>query len=230
MKCDVALALDVESREDAHAILGRVGASLKWVKIGLQLFTRYGPDLVDEIAELGYDVFLDLKLHDIPNTVGNAIQSVGSLPVRLLTLHASGGPEMLKRAEASRKEHAPNLRLLAVTVLTSMDARELKAVGINQPPLDHVRHLAKIASMSGLDGFVCSPHETAVLREDLGEDAFLVTPGIRLAGDSSDEQKRITTPVDAAKAGANLIVVGRSLLRAENPAEVLASIREQLGP
>ncbi len=230
MKCEVALALDVESREEARAFLERTGPSLKWVKIGLQLYTRYGPDLVDEIAEMDYSIFLDLKLHDIPNTVAGAVRSIAAFPVSLLTLHASGGPEMLSAAQQERNQSAPRLRLLAVTALTSMDADQLKAVGIDKTPVDLVRQLARMASGCGIDGFVCSPREITVLREDLGPDAYLVTPGIRLPADSPDEQKRITTPADAAKAGANLLVVGRSLLRADNPAEVLATIQQSLAP
>ncbi len=230
MNCDVVLALDVESREAARETLDRIGPELKWVKIGLQLFTRYGPDFVDEIAELGYSLFLDLKLHDIPNTVAGAVQSISTLPVQLLTVHALGGPAMLEAAERARADRAPNLRLLAVTVLTSMDADQLKAAGIDRDPLDLTRELARMANRCGIDGFVCSPRETAALREDLGADAFLVTPGVRPAGSSADEQKRVTTPAEAAAAGANLIVVGRPLLRAERPAEVLAAIRNELRP
>ncbi len=228
MKCDVILALDVPTRDDARAVLDRMGPDLRWVKIGLQLFTRHGPELVEEVADRGYSVFLDLKLHDIPNTVAKAVASLGSLPVRLLTVHASGGSEMLRRAEEARQTHAPELKLLAVTVLTSLDRAGLKEVGIEAAPPDQVRRLARLAAACGVGGLVCSPLETADLRDELGAGVTLVTPGIRLPGDSADEQKRITTPAEAARAGADFIVMGRPLLRAEKPAEVLAAVREQL--
>ena len=226
--CSLILALDVETREAAFEILDQLGDSLKWVKIGLQLFTAYGPDLVREIADCGYKIFLDLKLHDIPNTVAKAVQSISMLPVDLLTLHASGGSEMLEWARRAREEHAPDLNLLAVTVLTSMDARQLLSLNVNAEPAAQVRHLAELSLQAGIQGLVCSPLELSMLRSQFGSDPIIVTPGIRPKESSSDEQKRIMTPRDAANAGANYIVVGRPILKARVPLAAVKSIQSEL--
>ncbi len=226
--CSLILALDVETRESALEMLDRLGNSLEWVKIGLQLFTAYGPDLVREIADRGYKVFLDLKLHDIPNTVAKAVQSISKLPVDLLTLHASGGSEMLEWANRARNDHAPDLNLLAVTVLTSMDAPQLRSLNVNAAPEAQVRHLADISLQAGIQGLVCSPLELQLLRSHFGRDPIIVTPGIRPKGSASDEQKRIMTPQDAAAAGADYIVVGRPILKAKDPAAVVAAIKKEL--
>ena len=227
--CSLILALDVETRESALEILNRLGNSLQWVKLGLQLFTAYGPDLVHEIADRGYRVFLDLKLHDIPNTVAKAVQSISKLPVDLLTLHASGGAEMLEWAHKARSEHSPNLNLLAVTVLTSMDAQQLRSLNVNADPQAQVRHLADLSLRAGIQGLVCSPLELSILRSQFGRDPIIVTPGIRPQGSASDEQKRIMTPKDAAAAGASYIVVGRPILKAPDPVAAIESIQTELG-
>lgn len=226
--CSLILALDVETRESALEMLNRLGNSLEWVKVGLQLFTAYGPDLVREIADHGYKVFLDLKLHDIPNTVAKAVQSISKLPVDLLTLHASGGAEMLEWANKARNEHSPNLNLLAVTVLTSMDAQQLKSLNVNADPQTQVSHLAGLSLQAGIQGLVCSPLELSLLRSQFGHDPIIVTPGIRPKGSASDEQKRIMTPQDAAVAGANYIVVGRPILKAQDPVAAVKSIQAEL--
>jgi orotidine-5'-phosphate decarboxylase len=228
MPCDLILALDLETKEEAHAFLKRVGPDLKTVKIGLQLFTRYGPPLVEEVAALGYRIFLDLKLHDIPNTVAKAVQSLAALPISMLTIHAFGGAGMMAAAHRSRATHCPELTLLAVTVLTSMDAGALREVGITAAPEDQVLRLARLAAASEVNGIVCSPLETALLRRELGPDATLVTPGIRPADSASDEQKRIMTPRQAAEAGASFIVVGRPILRAADPAAAVRSILSEI--
>ncbi|NBB80889.1 MAG: orotidine-5'-phosphate decarboxylase [Verrucomicrobia bacterium] len=226
--CQLILALDLETREEALAMLDRLGDSLKWVKIGLQLFTAYGPDFVREVADRGYQVFLDLKLHDIPNTVAKAVQSIASLPVDLLTLHASGGSEMLEWANRARSDHAPELNLLAVTVLTSMDQAQLRSLNISSSTEDQVLHLADITLQAGIQGLVCSSLELAPLRTRFGPDPIMVTPGIRPAGSATDEQKRIMTPAAAAAAGSSYIVVGRPILKAENPAAAAQSIQAEL--
>ena len=226
--CQLILALDLETREEALAMLDHLGGSIKWVKIGLQLFTAYGPDFVREIADHGYKVFLDLKLHDIPNTVAKAVQSIATLPVELLTLHASGGGEMLKWANKSRNDHAPHLNLLAVTVLTSMDEVQLRSLNIEGTPEDQVLHLADITLKSGVQGLVCSSLELALLRARFGHDPIIVTPGIRPAGSADDEQKRVMTPAAAAEAGSSFIVVGRPILKAEDPAAAAQSIQADL--
>ena len=226
--CQLILALDLETREEALAMLDHLGGSIKWVKIGLQLFTAYGPDFVREIANRGYKVFLDLKLHDIPNTVAKAVQSIATLPVELLTLHASGGGEMLKWANKSRNDHAPNLNLLAVTVLTSMDEVQLRSLNIEGTPEDQVLHLADMTLKSGVQGLVCSSLELTPLRARFGRDPIIVTPGIRPAGSADDEQKRVMTPAAAAEAGSSFIVVGRPILKAVDPAAAAQSIQADL--
>lgn len=226
--CSLILALDVETREAAFSILDQLGDSLEWVKVGLQLFTAYGPALVHEIADRGYKVFLDLKLHDIPNTIAKAVQSIAALPVDLLTLHASGGAEMLEWANKARTDHSPNLRLLAVTVLTSMDADQLRSLNITAEPAAQVEHLADLSLQAGVQGLVCSPLELPLLRSRFGPHPVIVTPGIRPKGSASNEQKRIMTPGDAAEAGADYIVVGRPILNAEDPLAAVAAIQKEL--
>jgi len=226
--CQLILALDLETREEALAMLDRLGDSLKWVKIGLQLFTAYGPDFVREVADRGYKVFLDLKLHDIPNTVAKAVQSIASLPVELLTLHASGGGEMLEWANKARNDHAPHLNLLAVTVLTSMDEAQLRALNVNHTPESQVMHLADITLKSGIQGLVCSSLELPPLRARFGHDPIIVTPGIRPAGSAADEQKRVMTPAAAAAAGSSYIVVGRPILKATDPVAAARAIQAEL--
>jgi orotidine-5'-phosphate decarboxylase len=228
MTCNLILALDVETKEEGLALLQRIGPSLKTVKIGLQLFTRYGPTLVEEVAALGYEVFLDLKLHDIPNTVAKAVQSLSALPISMLTLHASGGAEMMAGADKIRQALKPNLTLLAVTVLTSMNQRALAETGVAASPESQVAVLAKLAQSSGLAGIVCSPLEIGLLRRELGPEAILVTPGIRPADSSADEQKRIMTPTQAATLGANHIVVGRPILQAPDPQAAVARILSEI--
>ncbi|HAV12812.1 MAG TPA: orotidine-5'-phosphate decarboxylase [Opitutae bacterium] len=226
--CALILALDLETREEAFAMLDRLGDSIEWVKIGLQLFTAYGPDFVREIADKGYKVFLDLKLYDIPNTVAKAVQSIASLPVQLLTLHGSGGSEMLEWANKARADHAPNLNLLAVTVLTSMNETQLRELNIKATPEQQVIHLANMSLNAGIQGLVCSSLELCPLRARFGNDPIIVTPGIRPAGSSADEQKRIMTPTAAAAAGSSYIVVGRPILKADDPAHAAHAIQAEL--
>lgn len=226
--CQLILALDLETREEALAMLDRLGDSLKWIKIGLQLFTAYGPDFVREIADRGYKVFLDLKLHDIPNTVAKAVQSIATLPVDLLTLHASGGGEMLEWANKARADYAPKLNLLAVTVLTSMNEAQLRSLNVHATPEAQVLHLADLTLKSGIQGLVCSSLELPPLRTRFGPDPIIVTPGIRPAGSPTDEQKRVMTPTAAATAGSSFIVVGRPILMASDPAAAARAIQAEL--
>lgn len=227
--CKLILALDLETRDDAFAMLNRLGDSLEWVKVGLQLFTTYGPELVHQIAERGYHIFLDLKLYDIPNTVAKAVQSIASLPVELLTLHASGGAEMLQWANRARADYAPDLNLLAVTVLTSMDEAQLRSLNVNATTEAQVKHLADLSLNAGMQGLVCSSLELPPLRTRFGDQPIIVTPGIRPKGSSADEQKRIMTPYAAASAGADYIVVGRPILKADDPAATASAICAELG-
>ena len=225
---ELILALDVETQADALAVLKRIGPDLKWVKVGLQLFTRHGPDIVKRVADCGYKVFLDLKLHDIPNTVSSAVKSLKSLPCELLTIHACGGSEMIRWAVEAAAQTNPDLKLLGVTVLTSMNEAALRETGVARSPQEQVLHLARLGIDNGLPGLVCSPLELPLLRSALGQSPLLVTPGIRPAGSSSDEQKRIMTPAQAAQAGASFIVVGRPILKAENPTQAVRAIQDEI--
>lgn len=227
--CQLILALDVETKDEALALARPLAGNLRWVKLGLQLFTRHGPGIVDEFAGLGFQVFLDLKLHDIPNTVASAIRSLRGRPCSLLTLHASGGPEMLACAAEAARDALPSCRLLGVTVLTSMDQSQLAAVGISRSAESQVQLLGAMASQAGIDGLVCSPLELPILRSSLGATPFLVTPGIRYPDASGDDQSRVMTPGQAAAAGASAIVVGRPILKDRDPAAVALRIRREIG-
>ncbi len=227
--CQLILALDVETREEALALARPLAGNLRWVKLGLQLFTRHGPGIVDDFASLGFEVFLDLKLHDIPNTVASAIKSLRGRPCSLLTLHASGGPEMLARAAEAARDALPSCRLLGVTVLTSMDQSQLSAIGIGRSAEEQVRLLGAMATRAGIDGLVCSPLELPILRATLGSTPFLVTPGIRYPDAKGDDQTRVMTPAQAAAAGASAIVVGRPILRDVDPAAMTLRIRREIG-
>jgi orotidine-5'-phosphate decarboxylase len=228
MTCELILALDVADEKSAMAMLDRVGADLRWVKIGLQLFTRYGPGFVERVAARGYRIFLDLKLHDIPNTVASAVESLAPLPIDLLTIHAGGGSEMCRAAEEARRRTKPGLTLLAVTVLTSLDDAALGELGVHATSEQHVLRLARLATNAGIGGLVCSPLELPLLRRELGAAPVIVTPGVRPTGAAADEQKRILTPDEAARAGASFIVVGRPILKAADPAAAARAVRAEL--
>jgi orotidine-5'-phosphate decarboxylase len=229
MPCDLILALDVPTREEAAPILRQLRGQLRWVKIGLQMFAAYGPNYVREVAAMGFEVFLDLKLHDIPNTVAKAVESLGPLPIKMLTLHTAGGSEMMRAAGAAQQKTNPNLLLLGVTVLTSMDATGLAEIGVSVAPEQQVARLGRLAADSGMRGLVCSPLEVSLLRSSLPAEMQLVTPGIRPASEAGgDDQKRIMTPADAARAGSSYIVVGRPILKAADPAAAARQILAEL--
>ena len=225
MPAEIILALDVPDRAAALPILDQLEGSITWVKVGLQMFTALGPDWVREVADLGFKVFLDLKLHDIPHTVARAVGALSPLPIGMLTVHASGGREMLA---AARGEARPDLLLLGVTVLTSMDGAGLAEIGVSDPPAAQVKRLARLALEAGFGGLVCSPLEIAPLRA-LSPAVKLVTPGIRSASERSkgDDQKRVLTPAQAAAAGADFLVVGRPILQASDPAEAARAIQAE---
>ena len=227
-KAEIILALDVETKKQALKILTEVGEGLRWVKVGLQSFLRDGNDFVHELADAGYHVFLDLKLHDIPNTVAKAMESLAGLPVSMLTIHASGGFECMKGAVAACNTYLPDAKLLAVTVLTSLDDDALRATGVTDTAENQVKRLAKLATDSGVSGIVCSPLEIAPLRDILPPETILVTPGIRPTGSSVDEQKRVLGPMEAAERGANYLVIGRPILRASHPGEAFGGILTEL--
>jgi orotidine-5'-phosphate decarboxylase len=217
MPCELIIALDATSTQAVTPTLRQLQGTLKWVKVGLEMFTANGPDCVKQIADMGFDVFLDLKLHDIPNTVAKAVESVSKLPIRMLTIHTSGGGEMMQWAVRAQAQNAPHLMLLGVTVLTSTSASGLNETGVPDSPAAQVVRLGQLAVKSGLRGLVCSPLEIEPLRRILPADINLVTPGIRPANAQADDQTRIMTPAEAARAGANYLVVGRPIMQAADP-------------
>lgn len=222
----VAVALDFETRDAALEMVGRLGASADLYKVGLELFTRCGPELVRELRERDLRVFLDLKLHDIPHTVARAVAAAGETGAELVTVHAAGGTAMIRAAREAADE--AGIRVLAVTVLTSLGPAELAEVrgGVAVDPAEEVVRLAGLATRAGAHGVVASPREVGALREHLGEGPLLVTPGIRLAGDPVHDQVRVAGPGEAVRAGADLLVVGRSITQAEDPAAALARVRD----
>ncbi len=229
MACDLILVLDAPSPRDVAPVLRQLQGTVRWVKVGLEMYTACGPDAVREIAALGFEVFLDLKLHDIPNTVAKAVESAAQLPIGMLTLHTCGGREMMQWAVKAQQQHAPNLRLLGVTVLTSMSAEGLAATGVADTPEQQVVRLGRLAADSGLRGLVCSPLEIAPLRAVLPPAVALITPGIRPRDAKADDQTRVMTPAEAARTGANFIVVGRPIFKAPDPAAAARAILAELG-
>jgi len=223
----LAVALDVPDAQAALDLVDRLGDSCRVLKVGMELYYAGGNALLEELRSRGYRIFLDLKLHDIPNTVAGGIRSVATSGAELLTVHAGGGGAMLTAAaEAARAPGAP--RLLAVTVLTSMDAAELKAAGVCSAPADQVLRLARLAKSSGINGMVCSAEEVAALRSELGPEALLVVPGIRPAGSALNDQRRIATPAEAISSGASMLVVGRPITRAANPDEAARAVVKEI--
>lgn len=233
MSNPIIVALDVPSVDQAIALAEKVAPAVGAFKIGSELFTSAGPDIVRRIRSTGAAVFLDLKFHDIPNTVAKSVAAATRLDVQMLTIHAGGGPEMMRAAESSAQEAAramgrPAPLVLGVTVLTSMDAGELGAVGLPPNPGQQVERLAALAAKSGLRGLVCSPLEVAALRQILPASMQLVTPGIRGPGDAAGDQKRTLSAREALEAGASWLVIGRPIYAAENPRaaaeKILASL------
>jgi orotidine-5'-phosphate decarboxylase len=228
MACDLILVLDAQSPRDVIPALRPLQGTVQWVKVGLEMFTACGPDCVQEIAGLGFKVFLDLKLHDIPNTVAKAVESVSRLPIGMLTLHTSGGREMMQWAVKAQQQHAPHLLLLGVTVLTSTSAQGLAETGVPDSPEKQVVRLGQLAVEAGLRGLVCSPLEIAPLRSVLPPGVALVTPGIRPRDAKADDQTRVMTPGEAARAGANFLVVGRPIFKAPDPVAAARAILAEI--
>ena len=227
------VALDKDSLAEALPLVDAAGESVEWYKIGSQLFCKEGPAAVKALKEKGKKVFLDLKFHDIPNTVANAVSNGISMGADMINVHASGGEEMMIRAVEAGIKAAPEGTdpiIIAVTVLTSMNEAALQQAinSDNATPAMHVQHLAKLAKKSGMNGVVCSAHEIDLIHESCGDDFVLVVPGIRPAGAAVGDQKRVMTPAEAAKKGADFIVVGRPVLQAENPAEAAKAIQAEL--
>ena len=228
MACDLILVLDAPSPREVLPSLRQLQGTVNWVKVGLEMYTACGPDCVREIADLGFKVFLDLKLHDIPNTVAKAVESAAKLPIGMLTLHTGGGREMMQWAAKAQREHKPDLLLLGVTVLTSFSAAGLAETGVSDSPEKQVVRLGQLAAASGIGGLVCSPLEITSLRAVLPPGVTLVTPGIRPRDAKADDQSRVMTPGEAAQAGANFIVVGRPIFKAPNPVVAAQAILAEL--
>jgi orotidine-5'-phosphate decarboxylase len=228
MPCELILVLDAPSPREVTPALKRLAGTVTWVKVGLEMFTACGPDCVREVAGLGFKVFLDLKLHDIPNTVAKSVESVAKLPIGMLTIHTGGGREMMAWAVKAQQQHAPGLRLLGVTVLTSMGAKDLNDVGVAAAPEAQVLRLGRLAVEAGLRGLVCSPLELAPLRAALPVDVALVTPGIRPREAGLDDQTRVMTPGEATRAGSSFIVVGRPIWKAPDPVVAARAILAEL--
>ena len=223
----IIVALDFADESSAMGLVDRIDPKLCRVKIGKELFTRCGPGLVRNLVSNGYDVFLDLKYHDIPNTVANACKAAADLGVWMLNVHALGGPAMLAAAREALSDQGSPL-LIAVTVLTSSSAEDLKAVGIDQAPAQMVERLALLAKQQGMDGVVCSAQEAPALKSLLGMEFLLVTPGIRLPTDDKDDQKRIVTPADAVRQGSDFLVIGRPITQADDPVQKLLTINSEI--
>jgi len=222
------VALDVPSADAALSLVDRLEGQCPWLKIGLELYVAVGPSIVEKLAAKGHSIFLDLKLHDIPNTVAGAVRSTASLGVKMLTVHAAGGPVMLTAAREAAAELATSPQLLAVTVLTSMDQAQVSAIGLERRPQEQVTLLAEMGVKAGIHGFVCSPQEVAAVRAITGPAGVLVIPGIRPAGAAVGDQQRIATPAQAIRDGASYLVVGRPITQAANPAQAAVAILEEM--
>jgi orotidine-5'-phosphate decarboxylase len=223
------VALDVCSAAAARKIVAAVGDSAVAYKVGMQLYTAEGPAFVRELVGSGRRVFLDLKYHDIPNTVGGAVQQAAQLGVSMLTVHAAGGGAMLRAAAEAADSHAHPPLVLGVTVLTSLDDGELNKLGVRGSVVDQVLRLAALALSNGCKGVVASAHEATALREELGHEFVIVTPGVRPAGSGRGDQMRVVTPAEAVAAGATHIVVGRPITDAADPAAEARAILGQIG-
>jgi orotidine-5'-phosphate decarboxylase len=230
------VALDVDSAEAARRLFGELRGEVGMFKVGSQLFTSAGPELVRGLVSEGARVFLDLKFHDIPNTVAGACREAVRLGVALFNVHAAGGGEMMRRAAEATREEAARLGvakpdLIAVTVLTSSDASTLEETGVRAASVEaQVRRLARLADESGMDGVVASPHEIRPVREEVARSPFLVvTPGVNPSAAPYEDQKRVTSPSEAVRAGADYIVVGRAILNSDDPARAARSVVDEIG-
>jgi orotidine-5'-phosphate decarboxylase len=225
----VFAAIDTTDLEYARALAARLKPHVGGVKLGLEFFTAHGPDGVRPFADLGLPIFLDLKFHDIPNTVAGAVRAAAGLGVDIVNVHAAGGPGMMKAAVEAARAVNPRTKVIAVTVLTSLADADLDAVGQRGPAADQVLRLARLTADCGLDGVVCSAHEIAVLRAALGPDFLLVVPGIRPKGADQGDQQRVMGPKEARDAGASILVIGRPITAAPDPVQAARAIAESLG-
>jgi orotidine-5'-phosphate decarboxylase len=239
MKPELIIALDVANEFEIPLIVDALPPQADFYKIGLELYSAHGPTVLRELKDRGKRVFLDLKLHDIPRTVARAVAAASRHGVDLLTIHAMGGREMMRAAAQAAAENNPHMKIVAVTTLTSLNDEDFKDLGIGRSVTDQALALGELALNAGIHGLVTSAHEAAALRQKLGGDVVLVTPGIRLrseatpgqvrpAGESVGDQKRVATPAEAVRAGATYLVVGRPILDAEDPAGVTAMLLEEI--
>ncbi len=224
----VFVALDTPDLSEAVALASSLKHHVGGLKIGLEFIAAHGPDGVRRIVSLGMPVFADVKFHDIPNTVAGAARETARLGVSIFNIHASGGEAMMRAAKEAASSIDPTVKIIGVTVLTSLDDAALGTVGQRGPAPAQVERLAKLARQSGLDGVVCSPREIALIRKACGPDFLIVTPGIRPAGADLADQKRVTTPADAVRAGADILVVGRPITAASDPAKAARAIADEI--
>ncbi len=226
----IVVAMDFDNAGQCIAMAKRLSPADCRLKVGKELFTACGPQIVEQLMALGFDVFLDLKFHDIPNTTAKAVKAAAELGVWMVNVHASGGERMMTAArEILAQGTGPRPLLIAVTVLTSMDAADLVGVGINRSPEEHVMKLAQLTRHCGLDGIVCSAQEASLMRTNFGSDFCLVTPGIRLDSSPADDQRRTLTPSAAIAAGSSYLVIGRPVTQAPDPVATCQSIIQSLG-
>jgi orotidine-5'-phosphate decarboxylase len=229
MESPVIVALDYHTEAPALDLASRLSPELCRLKVGKELFTSCGPGLVEKLQNCGFEIFLDLKFHDIPNTVAGAVRAAANLGVWMVNVHASGGTRMMSAAVEALQAFQHKPRLIAVTVLTSMSDEDLQELGYTDPAATRVSQLAALAAASGLDGVVCSAQEAQALRRERGDDFCLVTPGIRLAGDAAGDQRRVVTPAMAVENGSDYLVIGRSITGAAEPLEALQRVHQELG-
>jgi len=229
MRNPIIVALDVPDTGAALHLARQLAPAVGAFKIGKELFVSAGPDIVRAVRDEGGAVFLDLKFHDIPSTVARAVAAAARLDVAMLTIHASGGRDMMAAAEAAAQEMDNPPLVLGVTVLTSMDGNDLSEIGLAEDPAAQVERLAQLAAEAGLRGLVCSPREISTLRKVLPQEVQLVTPGIRPKGSDADDQKRTLTPAEAITAGADWLVIGRPITAAKDPRAAAEEILESLG-
>ncbi|MGN1281321.1 MAG: orotidine-5'-phosphate decarboxylase [Succinivibrio sp.] len=224
----VIVALDYDNQESALKFVSSVTPDLCKLKVGNELFTTAGPQFVSKLVDKGFKVFLDLKFHDIPNTVAKACTAAAKMGVWLVNVHASGGPVMMKTAAEALSAFSDRPKLIAVTVLTSMDKAQLSSVGISQEPKSQVLQLAKLVKECGLDGVVSSAQEVSLIKQYMGVPFMCVTPGIRPEGSEIGDQKRIMTPVEAVRAGSDYLVIGRPITQSDDPVQTLSKINESI--
>lgn len=229
MSSKIIVALDYEKEKEALQLVDQIDPSLCRLKVGKEMFTTLGTKFVQELHKRNFDVFLDLKFHDIPNTVARAVRSAADLGVWMVDLHASGGLRMMEEAKKILEPYGKDAPILiSVTVLTSMEDLDLLQIGINASPMEQVIRLAHLTQRAGLDGVVCSPQEVEILRTHCGQDFKLITPGIRPIGTEFGDQRRVMTPNAAIKAGSDYLVIGRPITQADNPADVLKAINASI--